>query len=88
MPAMTTTKRIILITGANKGIGYETARQLASAGHTVLLGARDPDKAASAVAKLASEGLRAQAITLDVTDAASIERAVAQVSERHGRSTP
>jgi NAD(P)-dependent dehydrogenase (short-subunit alcohol dehydrogenase family) len=85
MPAMTTTKRIVLITGANKGIGYETARQLASAGHTVLIGARDPDKAASAVAALASEGLRAQAVTLDVLDAASIERAVAHISEHHGR---
>lgn len=78
-------KRIILITGANKGIGFETARQLASAGHTVLLGARDPDKAAAAAAKLTGEGLRVEPITLDVTDPGSIERAVATVGERHGK---
>ena len=82
---MTTSKRIILITGANKGIGFETARQLATAGHTVLLAARDATKAADAVAKLTAEGLHAEAITLDVTDPASIERAVAEVGARHGR---
>ena len=85
MPAMTTSNRIALITGANKGIGLETARQLAAAGHTVLLAARDPQKAADAVAALANDGLRVEAITLDVTDEASIARAVAEVSERHGR---
>lgn len=82
---MSTSKRIFLITGANKGIGFETARQLATAGHTVLLAARDAVKAADAVAKLAAEGLHALAITLDVTDPASIERAVAEVRERHGK---
>ena len=45
-------KRIVLVTGANKGIGLETARQLAQAGHTVLLGARDHHKGAAAAAKL------------------------------------
>lgn len=78
-------KRIILITGANKGIGLETARQLASAGHTVLLGARDPDKAAAAVATLAKEGLKVEPITIDVTDAGSIERAVAVVDKNYGK---
>lgn len=82
---MSTSKRIILISGANKGIGLETARQLAAAGHTVLLGARDPGRAAAAVAKLAAEGLHVEPITLDVTDAGSIERAVATVRERHGK---
>lgn len=86
MPTMTTTKRIVLITGANKGIGYETARQLASAGHTVLIGGRDPDKAAAAVAALTAEGFNSvEAVTLDVLDAASIERAVANIADRHGR---
>jgi NAD(P)-dependent dehydrogenase (short-subunit alcohol dehydrogenase family) len=83
LPAMS--KRIILITGANKGIGFETARQLAQAGHTVLLGARDHHKGAAAVAKLAAEGLHAEAVTIDVDDAASIERAVAHVEKHHGK---
>lgn len=78
-------KRIVLVTGANKGIGLETARQLAQAGHTVLLGARDHHKGAAAAAKLAAEGLHVEAITIDVDDAASIARAVAHVSERHGK---
>jgi NAD(P)-dependent dehydrogenase (short-subunit alcohol dehydrogenase family) len=41
----TTEQKIVLITGANKGIGFAAARELARAGHTVLLGARDPDAA-------------------------------------------
>lgn len=78
-------KRIILITGANKGIGFETARQLAREGHTVLVAGRDGAKAEAAVAELTREGLKAEAVTLDVDDAASIARAVAQVGERHGK---
>lgn len=78
-------KRIILITGANKGIGFETVRQLAAEGHHVLLGARDSDKGQAAVAKLAAEGLRAEAITLDVDSDASIAKAVAHVTEHHGK---
>ncbi len=87
MSAVTTSngKRIILISGANKGIGLETARQLSQAGHHVLLAARDPAKAAEATAQLAREGLEVEPITLDVTDAASIERAVQHIGERHGK---
>lgn len=79
------TKRIILITGANKGLGRETARQLAQQGHTVLLAARDAGKAADAAAALAAEGLDVRPIQLDVTSAESIARAVAHVRERHGK---
>lgn len=78
-------KRIILITGANKGIGLETAKQLAGAGHTVLLGARDLAKASAAAEKLKGEGLAVEPIALDVTDGGSIERAVAEVEQRHGK---
>lgn len=78
-------KRIILISGANKGIGLETARQLAQAGHHVLLGARDPAKAEEAAASLAREGLTVEPITLDVTDAASIAAAAKRIAERHGK---
>lgn len=78
-------KRIILITGANKGIGLETAKQLAGAGHTVLLGARDLDKATAAAEKLKDAGGQVEPIALDVTDDGSIERAVAEVERRHGK---
>ena len=60
---MTTT----LITGSNKGLGYETARQLIAAGHTVYAGARDPERG-----QAAAERLGARFIWLDVTDDASV----------------
>ena len=69
------TKRIALVTGANKGIGFETARQLGQQQTTVLLGARDAAKGEAAAAKLRAEGIEAQALQLNVTDAASIQRA-------------
>jgi len=78
-------RRIILITGANKGIGLETARQLGQAGHTVLLAGRDPGKVEAAAGLLVGEGLTVEPITLDVTDAGSIERAARRIEERHGR---
>jgi NAD(P)-dependent dehydrogenase (short-subunit alcohol dehydrogenase family) len=78
-------RRIILITGGNKGIGFETARQLGQQGHHVLLAARDGARAEAAAARLRGEGLAVDPITLDVTDGASIERAAAWIEERHGR---
>ena len=74
---MTTTT---LVTGANKGIGRETARRLAAAGHTVLLGARDPDRGRTAAADLGVEFLH-----LDVTDQGSVDTAAARVRAEHGR---
>jgi len=79
------TKRIALITGANKGIGFETARQLGQQHVTVLIGARDAAKGEEAAAKLRGEGLDARAVQLDVTDAASIQRAVDKVAQEFGR---
>lgn len=78
-------QRLALITGANKGLGLETARQLGKQGITVLIGARDVAKGAAAVATLAKEGITAEALQLEVTDAESIRAAVAQVEQRHGR---
>lgn len=77
--------RIALITGANKGIGLETARQLAQAGLTVLLAARDSRKAEQAVAQLAQEGLQVHPITLDVTDPAQIAAAATAIKSEYGR---
>ena len=70
---------IALITGANKGIGHETARLLGSQGFTVLLGARDEGRGTAA-----AEALGATFVQLDVTDDASIERAAALVESRFG----
>lgn len=72
---MTTT----LITGANKGLGYETARRLVAAGHTVHVGSRDPERG-----RRAAERLGARAVVIDVTDDASVAAAVRTVEEGGG----
>jgi NAD(P)-dependent dehydrogenase (short-subunit alcohol dehydrogenase family) len=77
--------RIALITGANKGIGYATARELAEAGHTVLLGARDPGRGRTAAGELTGQGLDVRYVRLDVTDPETIAAAVALVEEEYGR---
>jgi NAD(P)-dependent dehydrogenase (short-subunit alcohol dehydrogenase family) len=71
---------ITFITGANKGLGYETARRLTELGHTVILGARDPERGAAAAGRL---GVRF--VPVDVTDDASVARAAADVEAREGR---
>jgi NAD(P)-dependent dehydrogenase (short-subunit alcohol dehydrogenase family) len=76
---------IALVTGANKGIGYETARQLAAAGATVLLGARDPDRGQAAAEKLRAEGAGVEWVRLDVTDPATVDAAAKWVEREHGR---
>ena len=75
--------KIALVTGANKGIGLETARQLAKAGVQVILAARDAEKGRSAAACLKAEGLNAQSVVLDVTDGASIAAAMEELTARH-----
>ncbi|MCX5496474.1 SDR family oxidoreductase [Kaistia dalseonensis] len=77
--------RIALVTGANKGIGLEIARQLAEAGVTMIIGARDPDRGMAAVADLAAQGLEAEFVRLDLTDEAGIAAAAAEIATRHGR---
>ena len=73
-----------LITGANRGIGLEVARQLAQRGFEALLGARDPAKGEAAAATLRSEGLQATALQLDVSDDASIAAARDHLEARYG----
>lgn len=73
-------KRIALITGANKGIGLETARQLGQLGFQVLIGCRDLARGQEAAATLRDEKIDAQAIELDVTSDASIKAAVALIA--------
>jgi len=60
-----TTKKIVLVTGANKGIGFEVARQLAASGYTVLLGARNQGLGEKAADKLKRDNVRYIAIDLD-----------------------
>ncbi|MFI0165638.1 SDR family NAD(P)-dependent oxidoreductase [Streptomyces sp. NPDC017082] len=74
---MTTT----LITGANKGLGYETARRLLGAGHTVYVGSRDADRGRRAAGRL---GAGARAVQLDVTDDASVAAAVRTIEADGG----
>lgn len=64
--------KVALITGANKGLGLEIARQLGQKGITVVVAARDEAKAQTAAATLTEEGLDAHAVKLDVTNAADI----------------
>jgi NAD(P)-dependent dehydrogenase (short-subunit alcohol dehydrogenase family) len=80
-----TETKIALITGANKGIGLETARQLGAQGVQVIVGARDLAKAESAAAQLRKDGIAAEALRIDVTDAASIAAAAQEVEQKHGR---
>jgi len=80
--------KIALITGANKGIGFETARQLAASGGVhVVLAARDRAKGVDAALKLQAEGLDVEALTLDVTDAASVAAAVKEIDEQAGKAS-
>lgn len=77
--------RIALVTGANKGIGFEVARQLGRANHRVLLGARDATLGAAAAATLCAEGIDASCIQLDLTDMATIRAAAAAIETECGR---
>jgi NAD(P)-dependent dehydrogenase (short-subunit alcohol dehydrogenase family) len=74
-------KQIALVTGANKGIGFAIAGQLAALGMTVLVGARDRTRRADAVARLDGD---VHGIELDVTDQGTIERAAREVETRFG----
>ncbi|WP_328369970.1 SDR family NAD(P)-dependent oxidoreductase [Streptomyces sp. NBC_00445] len=71
---------VTLITGANKGIGFETARQLLELGHVVYIGARDVERGEKAAAALG-----ARFVQLDVTDDASVNSALATIGSAEGR---
>ena len=78
-------QKIALVTGANRGIGLETVRQLAEKGVRTLLASRDVARGEAAVQALKDEGLPVEYLALDVNDASSIEQAQAEVARRHGR---
>ena len=77
--------KVALISGANKGLGLETARQLGKQGITVLLGARDLAKGEAAADKLRGEGIDARAVKLDVVKAADISAVAKTIESEFGR---
>jgi NAD(P)-dependent dehydrogenase (short-subunit alcohol dehydrogenase family) len=76
---------VALITGANKGIGYEIARQLGQQDITVLVGSRDSERGEEAVARLREQQSDAHMILIDVTDRSSVQHAASEIEERFGR---
>ena len=82
---MSTQEKIALVTGATRGIGLETVRQLAETGVHVLLAGRNRDKAVEAALQLQRQGLLVEAIALDVTDSASIAAAAQEIERKDGK---
>ncbi|MEO6366097.1 MAG: SDR family oxidoreductase [Luteimonas sp.] len=81
---MNNATKIALVTGATRGIGLETVRQLAENGVHVLLAGRDGDKAAEAAEAMQDQGLPVDPIVLDVTSSDSIAAAADEISRKHG----
>jgi len=77
--------KVALITGANKGIGFEVARQLGAQGVTVCLGARNPHLGKFAEEKLKADGADAYFLELEVTKPEIIAKAAEELRARHGR---
>lgn len=82
---MATSGRIALVTGANRGIGFEVSRQLGRLGYHVLLSGRDAAKVAQAAEALRAEGFSISPLQLDISDPASIQAAAEQVTQEYGR---
>ena len=78
-------KKIALVSGANKGLGFEISRQLAEKGIRVLMAARDKQRGEKAVTELAKQGLEVVFCEMDVTDPDSVKKALGFVSKDHGR---
>lgn len=77
--------KIALVTGANKGLGFETSRQLAKLGTTVLMASRSSTRGKAAAKTLRDEGLNAEFIRLDVTKPEQIRKAATEIRRRYGK---
>ncbi len=78
-------KKVALVTGANKGIGFETAKQLAKEGITVIATSRDEKKGIEAVTALQNEGLGVVFLHLDVNSHESVESAYDFIADKYGK---
>jgi NAD(P)-dependent dehydrogenase (short-subunit alcohol dehydrogenase family) len=81
----TATKQVAFITGANKGLGLEIARQLGKLGHTVVVGARDINKGNDAVATLKAEGIDAHAVVVNVGSDVEVAKLAGFFQDKFGR---
>lgn len=81
----TSSKKIALITGANRGLGFATARALGRADVKVILGARNSELGHQAAAQLSREGIDAEFVQIDVTSESNVTCAATEISRRHGR---
>lgn len=77
--------KVALITGANKGLGFEMSRQLGQHGLTVLIAARNLQAAEAAATTLRNEGLKAEAIALDINDTTQIQAAIQAIGDKFGK---
>ena len=77
--------KVALITGANRGIGFETAKGLGELGITIIIGARDLAKGTAAAEKLRAKGMKAEAIAYDAADPNAADAVYAHIADKHGK---
>jgi NAD(P)-dependent dehydrogenase (short-subunit alcohol dehydrogenase family) len=78
-------EKVAFITGANRGLGFETARELGELGTRVIIGSRDAKKGEEAAAKLRKQGIDAETLTFDVNNARDHQKAYDYLAEKYGR---